>query len=359
MKALVVFDTGRWLRIDDRRIDSRGEDVVDALPPREDERVVGVMAAHDVTVHRVMLPGLADAQARAAARVAIAEESMTPAAALHTATGAEASDGGRTVATAEAVRVTERLLDLARHGLDPDHLLAAPLLLPLPEEGFVSGDFGNGMMVRGLAAAFPDDPVLTPLLTDGIVPQRLDRDALEAAMIDAVANPEADLRQGVFAKRYRWNPDLARLRRLAMLVLVLGIVVLVTQLITVLRIDATAAAIETDSRARAASVLPPGTVITDPALQAEARLGAVGGAGGGFAPLAAAIVGAVDAVPGAELGSLIYDADGTLHALVRGGSVADLDAVQARLAATGVQVVAGPVVAAPSKPYRDLTVRAR
>ena len=359
MNALVVFDDGRWLRITGSEVTTRGDQMATALPMHEGEVVVGVVPGHEVAIKSLALPDLADAQARAAARLAIAETSIAPFEALHVATTDADPDGMRIVVSVEASRVTERLLSLAQAGLDPDHLLAAPLLLPMPEQGFVSGDMGDGVMVRGQGAAFPDDAVLTPLLTGGNVPQALDRAALEAALVGAVADPQADLRTGVFAKRHRWAVDHARIRQLAVLVLVLGLLVLAVQFVAILRINARAAAIEADTKVRAAALLPPGTTVTDPVVQVEARLATMGAGGAGYRPLAATLAAAVNAVPNAELGSLMFDGTGGLRATVRGATAGDIDAVQARLVSSGLTVDPGILIANQGRPYRDIMVRAR
>ena len=359
MSALVVFENGRWLRIVQDEVIAWGEAVGDALPVQEDETVVGVVPGDDIVVRHMALPDLAELQANAAGRLIAGEASAVPVEALHIATGLPDAEGMRDVVTVEAARVTQRLVDLARLGLDPDHLLAAPLMLPRPVQGFVIGDLGGGAVIRGRDTAFSDDPALTPLLTEGQVLLALDRASIEQGVVAAVAHPWPDLRSGVFAKRRRWPLDAQRLRQLARLALIWGVLVLASQLVAVVRLNAQASRLETGSRVLAASILPPGTVVTDPVVQVQAHLASVQGAGGGMRPLAVALVSAVDAVPGADLSSMTFDATGTLRATVRGSTPADLDAVTARLTSAGYGSVDGPIVPGPGKPYRDVVVRAK
>ena len=131
------------------------------------------------------------------------------------------------------------------------------------------------------------------------------------------------------------------------------------QIVSVVRMNMTVASIESQNKVQAAAILPPGTIVTDPATQAEARLTALQGAGGGFTPLASAFATAVNATPNVELGSMIFDGAGGLRATVRAGSAADLSAVEARLAAVGLRVVPGPIGANQGRPYRDITVTTR
>ena len=135
------------------------------------------------------------------------------------------------------------------------------MLLARPETGFVRGDLGSEIVVRGTDCAFADDPVLTPLLTGDGPLDTLDRSALEAGLVAAVEFPEADLRHGLFAKRRRWPVDSARLRRSAMMALIIGVLVLTAQIVTIIRLSARASTLEAETLVQATAVLPPGTTV--------------------------------------------------------------------------------------------------
>ncbi len=359
MSTLVVFPDRRWLRIAGDRITRRGTDVLAALPVIEDEVVVGLIAARDAIVRTIDLPDLTDVQAAAAARVALAEASIAPLDTLQVAVGRSDALGRRLAVSVDASQVTQELVELAALGLDPDHLLALPLLLPRPETGYLRGEFGDEVALRGVDCAFVEDAVLTPLLTRGHDVATLGDDALEAGIVAAIANPEADLRHGVFAKRRKWSIDPSRLRRLAALTLAFGLLVLAFNIVHIVQLNAAATRLESETAVKAAALLPPGTIVTDPVLQVEARLASVGGAGVGFVPLAAAVASAVNDTPGADLGAMVFEGDGGLRATVRGATPGDLTAVEARLTGAGLVVQASPVVANQGRPYRDLTVRPR
>lgn len=357
MTTLVVLDDGHWLRIDDGGIVGRGSDVFEALPSDENEIVVGVVSARDSVIRNLDLPGLSDAQATAAAKLAIGEQSLTGPELLHVAAGPVDEGGYRDVVAVESATIASKLQALAAVGLDPDRLLAAPLLLPRPDIGFVRATLGQEAIVRGQGTGFLDDPALTEAIVGTAPVAPIDRLALESAIIDAVGAPGPDLRFGIFAKRKPWAIDVNRLRRFAVMTLVLGGLILLTAIAAIVRTSMTASNLENQNIANAAAVLPPGTVVTDPALQAEARLTAMRGAGGGLAPLASAFATAVNATPNVELGSMIFDGEGGLRATVRAASAADLSAVEARLAAAGLRAEPGPIVANQGRPYRDITVR--
>jgi general secretion pathway protein L len=359
MSTLVVFTDGRWLRIVAGDILSRGEQLADALPQTEDERTVAIVPAADVIVRTIDLPDLADLQAQGAARMALADVSTLPPESLHVAVGAADAEGHRLAVGVPVAALTVLLAVLGEAGLDPDHLIVAPLLLARPDTGFVRGDLGSETVVRGTETAFADDPVLTPLLTGDGPLATLDRPALEANLVAAVEFPEADLRQGPFAKRRRWPVDITRMRRYALMALIIGVLILTAQIVTIVRLNARASALEAETLVQATAVMPPGTTVTDAVIQSEARLAAMQGAGGGFEALAAAMGAAVNATPNVELGSMVFDGEGGLRATVRAASAADLDAVGAKLSLSGLLVMPGPIVAGQGRPYRDIMVRAR
>lgn len=359
MSTLVVFADGRWLRVLAGDIVARGEQLASALPQTEDERVVAIVPADDVIVRTIELPDLADLQAQGAARMAVAETSVLLPDALHVAVGLPDAGGHRLAVSAPVAHIAALLAGLAGEGIDPDHLIAAPLLLMRPESGFVRGDLGGEIVVRGGDTAFAEDAVLTPLLVGDAAFETLDRPALEAGIIAAVEFPEADLRHGMFAKKRQWQVDLPRLRRLAVMTLALGFLILAAQIVSIVRLNSRASSIEAETFVLATAVLPPGTTITDPVLQAEARLATMQGAGGGFDTLAAAMGAAVNATPNVELGSMVFDGEGGLRATVRAANAADISSVETRLSASGLQVIPGPVVANQGRPYRDITVRVR
>lgn len=358
MSTLVILPgtPERWVRIAEGAIEARGDD----LPPAGEDRVVSVIPARDVTIHRAALPGLTEPQARAAARLLAAEASATPPAELHVATGAEDAQGERMVVALAAPVMAAHLERLARLGHDPATVLAEPLLLPLPEDGWVKGDLGDGPVLRGRETGFADDPALTPLITGAAAITDLDRDTLEAALVAAVAAPEVDLRQGMFARSRRWTIEWPLVRRIAALGALLALATLAFQIVRIVKLNAAAAQIEAANRIRARAALPPGTIVDgDPVTRLDARLAALGGARNGFLPLAGAVAAAVNDTATAELLALRYDAVAGLKATVRGDDAGAPDAVARRLAARDLDVTTGPQQSDATRPTRELTVRAR
>ncbi|WP_293879789.1 type II secretion system protein GspL [Sphingomonas sp.] len=344
----------RWALIDDGLIVDRG----DGFPNvGEGAGLVVVIPATDVVVHQLALPELTDAQARGAARIAVAENSVSPIATLHVAVSADI-DGQRTVVVIDTLLMQDYLAAFVALDLDPDAVIAAPLVLPRPEVGFVTADIGGERLIRGRDGAFADDPVLTPLLTGGQM-VTLDQGQADQALIAAVAAPEVDLRQGGFGRRRRWAVDAARLRRIGWLAAACLATLFVIPVVDLLHLNAAARRIELQNVAIALAALPPGTVVVDPLVQLDERLAAVGGAGGGFLPLAGAVVSAASKTADVELGTMNFDSEGGLRVNAHATGMADLAAFEARMVAAGLVVTPTPTVAGMGRPARDFVVRAR
>lgn len=356
---VLLPDEERWLRIDDNRITSRGDSFTDlSADPADDERVIAILPSRLAIVHHGALAGLSDAQARAAARLLVAGQSPARPDDLHVAVGDEV-DGERPIVAVDRAELRGLLAKLSALGFDPDRVLAEPLLLPRPAEGFVRGRPGDTAIVRGRDAAFADDPVLAPLVIGDDRLVDLDGAETEAALVAAVAAPEVDLRQGDFAPVRRWSIDWPLLRRIGVLAASLAGVTLILTLAMIAKLDLTSSRIEAANAQAARAVLPSGTTAGNPVAQLDERLAALRGAGGGFLPLAAAITSAVNATANTELGALVYDPAGAVRATVRGSSPAELVAVEQRLVADGLVVTAGAITTDATRPARELTVRAR
>lgn len=342
-----------WLIIANGQIVDRGQGLPAAA---QGSRVVGVVPASDVVVHHFALPKLTDAQAQAAARLAVAENSVSPLATLHVAVGAEAQ-GERTIVVLSALHMTQYLAELAARDMDPESVIAAPLILPRLDDGFVMADLGGATVIRGRDGAFLDDPALTPLLTDGQM-RMFNAEETDAAIIAAVRNPEVDLRQGMFRLRRRWPVNRARLRRLGCLAAGCLILTIVSPLVELLDLNAAALQIEAHNNAVAQSLLPAGTVIVDPLAQLDERIRALGGASGSFLHLTNAVAWAASDAPNVELGTMSFDAVG-LHFIAHAALPTELAVFETRMVASGLIVTPTPSKAMSGRPTTNYTVRAR
>lgn len=343
----------RWLTKSEAEIVDRGEH---PHAPVEGSRIVAVVPASDVVVHQLALPDLTDAQARAAARLAVAENSVSPITTLHVAVSAD-REGERTVVVIAAARMADYLADLVTRGIDPDAVIASPLILNRPEIGFVVADLGSETVIRARDGAFLDDPALTPLLTGGEM-ATLDAEALDAAIVAAASAPEVDLRQGIFARRRQWAIDPVRLRRIGLLAVACLASLLILPVAELIRTNAAADKIEARNREIAQAALPAGTVVTDPLAQMNERLAEVGGGGGSFLSLSNAVASAAKASASLELGPLTFDGTTGLNVNAHATGPGDLALFETQMASAGLLAV--PVTsAAIGANSCDFTVRAR
>ncbi len=308
----------------------------DPLPLELAERIVAVAPAGAMTIHVAELGTLATAQARTAARLLVADTSVVPIETQHVAVG-EPDGSDRTVAVIGKGRMHAWLDSLQARGIDPDAVLAAPLLIPRPEAGFVRAVIGGETVLRGRSAAFAEEPGLTELLVGDAPVDDLDP---EAAILSALAAPELDLRQGEFAKRRRFRVDWRHVRRLALLGGALAAVTLLIALVQIVRYGFAADALNAEAQAVARSAVPDAGGDAVAALQA--RLASRRGGGLGFTTTAGAVLAAVQAVPNVELAGLSFENDGMLRATILAPGPAEAEALRARIRSTGLTIEATP-----------------
>ena len=346
----------RWWRIVDDAVADEGEGVPDAAA----EPVVAVAPADAVTLHWAELPARSPAQALAAARVVVSDATAVPAHELHVAVapGADAAADGRAIGVVAPERMRAWLDRLAASGIDPAALVPAPLLLPVPDEGFVRADLPGQPVVRGRTSGWADEARLTDLVTAGHAPETVDRDRLRAAAVAAVAAPPLDLRQGAFARRRRRVAiDWALVRRLAVLT---GMILLATLAIDLVRIvryslgaDTVEARAETIARQGLARGAPPG----DSARLLDERLSGLRGPGQGFSRTAAAVYTVVQAVPDSEVTALDFQPDGALRVSLSLAGEGQANTIVARLRNAGFAVTSGVFQSANGRLTGDVTVR--
>ncbi len=350
---LPAGETGyRWMRLDESRVLADG----DGLPPG-DGPVVAVVPAEDVTLHWAELPTRSPAQAVAAARLVVAEASAAPLAELHVAVGDE-GNSDRPIGVVATAVMRDWLAMLAADGIDPVAVVPAPMLLPRPDEGYARADVAGVAVVRGTSSGFADDPLLTPLITNGRAPVMLDQDALTAALIAAGSAPTLDLRQGPFARRRRFALDWALIRRLAALALLILAVTLAISLVRIAKYSFGATALEARADAIARTGLPRGETVTDAARQLDERLSRVRGPGLGFSATTAAVFAAIRATPGSEVTALDFQANGDLRLSVAVEREALATDLKRAIESAGFTVRAGTFQAAAGRVTGELTVSA-
>lgn len=359
MTRLLVFLRGEndlaWLRLDDDRVVARG---ASAPAPEPDETVVAVAPGEAVTLHWVEMPALAPAQAAAAGRLAAAEVCAAPIAHAHVAVGRRDEAGHCCLGVVEAAAMAGWLARCRAAGLDPDVIVPAPLLIPVPAEGVLVAEAGDLILARGERLAFAAEPELAALLIGEAAPERLDIATFEAGLAEALDAAPVNLRQGAFAKLQPWRLDWRRLRRLAAWGALILLSLPLISLVMMLRHGFAADTAEMALAAEAQRVLPRGATVVDPVAQVEARLAETGAGGARFSTAAAALFAALREVGGAELTSLRY-ADRRLIAAVATANGGDLAIIQERLRAAGFEATPGAPRSEAGRATVELTVRPR
>lgn len=335
----------RWWRVADRRIVATGHDVEWNLPDADDRPVeIGpvllLVPAAAVTLHRALLPDLAPRQAAAAARLMALENSAAAPDTLHIGTGPRDGDGGLDVAVVSAGAMAQWLRWAGHHAIDPDAIVPAPLLLPRPDEGFVFARIGDEPVWRDAAAALAD-PELAPLIVGDAPVAEVPPDAIEAAMIAAVAQPPLDLRTGLFAKRRR-GIDWALVRRAAVLAGLILALSLVISIVRIARLEGDTVRLDSNSVAAARRIAPEVASADAAEAAVNARLTALGLAGRGFGAPLAQLFAALQPVPAVALTALERTGEGTLRATLAAAKPDDINAVLIPLQQTGYVVTADP-----------------
>lgn len=341
----------RWLRIADGAIVERGEGV----PVEAGDAVIAVAPADAVTLHWSSLPARSQAQAAAAARIVVAEASAGPLDGLHVAVGDEAA-GERPIGVVANVRMLGWLALLGELGIDPVAIVPAPLLLPAPAEGYVRADLGGQSVVRGVASGFADEARLTELVTGGSQPETLGRDAVEDAIVAAVAQPVLNLRQGAFAKRRRRAIDWPLVRRLVVLAGLVLLTTLAIDLVRITRYSMAADAAEMQADALAREGLPRGADQGDAARLLAERLSRLRGPGAGFTATVAALSSATRDVEGGEVVALAFEPTGELRATIAASGEAQANQLLARLREAGFVVTASTFQTDGQRVRGDVTV---
>ncbi len=343
-----------WLRIEEGEIVARG-DSAGMLGVADNETRVLVAPARDIALYALDLPGLAPAQARAAAQLALAEKSLLPTDQLHIACGAQSVDAPpRTVALVSRIQMQAWI-----EAFDPDVIIPSPLLLPAPDTGYVRAILGDEVVLRGGETGFAEDEALTPLITGDAPVITLDKDTLEAGFIAAAINPPINLREGEFARRRQWRVDPSWIKRAGWIAAALLAVTLIIPLAQIARLSWASDTLEQTSASLAQAALGE-AVAPEAAISAlDAKLTAQRGGGAGFAKTVAAAARAIEATANVELTAMAFDSGGTLRLTLRATTADEIATVQARMRAAGLDVTSGPVNPSQGQPIVETQVRGR
>lgn len=341
-----------WLIVADNQIIARGtgDQVPEALA---DDLLALVMPSDSVAIHRVELPDLAPAQARAAARLQLAGQSLLAPDDIHLICGD--SDGEASL----AVMISRALMAEAIERFDPDIILPSPLLLSAPLTGFVRADLPGESVIRGQSSGFRDDALLTPLIVGDAPVSSVERQELEASIISAVSRPHCNLREGEFVKRTQWRADPRWMKHMSFGAAALALMTISIPLIEIARLSLASSTLEQSTASLAQAALGE-TVASEVAAQAlDAKLASSRGGGAGFLRTSSAALRAVESTANVEVMALAFDKNGALRVTLRAANAAEISTVHARMRAAGLDVRAGTINPSQGQPVTETEVRGR
>ncbi len=351
MSGLVVFlggDALPWLEIENGRVIAQGDDLRGS-----DEAVIAIVPARTVTYRNAAFSELSQAQALAAARLNAADVSL-------------GSD--QHVAVAEAgdyYVVTDKetmqgwLAKLGERGLRAAALVPSPSILPLPPSGFVRAELPHEIVLRSKSTALGEDGVISSLVVGDQPVTNLGQAELEDAVAAAAEHPPINLLQGDFAIRTNWDAATGYWRRIAVLAAVLLGLTLAIPLAQWTRLSVATAALDRQSATIAAKALGETTGSDDAVDRLQDELVDQRGGGAGFLATQAALVKAIESIPGAELSSLSFDPDGTMRALVRATGQPEIDALRRAVEGRRFSVTEGTQTTTQGRAEVEFQVRPR
>ncbi|MDO7836109.1 type II secretion system protein GspL [Sphingobium sp. HBC34] len=352
----------RWMRVIDGALVQSGEGAdwlaacgIAVLPDRA--RVMLVPPAALVTLHWIVHPDLPVRQGRAAARLAALAGSLAPADQLFAATDANDDPAKpHLVAIVSRADMQHWLLWAQHHGLDPDIIVPAPLLLPEPDGGLTRAVIGGETVLRAPDMALTADMALPALIGDAPIVD-VAPGIIEGRAIAALDVPPLDLRQGDFAKRVRPVIDKRAVGRIALWSGLILLVSLAAMLIGIGKQHMEAGRLDRESLALARQILPGASDAMQAQAELEARLAARGAGGRAFTAPVASLLAAMQDAPGVAITSLSRDPDGMVRATLAAAKADDINLVLLALQAAGFTITATPSQEPGGRTVADITVR--
>lgn len=348
--TLLAFADGagvprRWRLISGGAVVGRGDELAELPEQRPWVRTVLAVPGTDVTLHWLELgEGLTGAQAAAAARLRLADETLGTIGEMHVAAGRQ-ENGLTAIATVPAARMGAWIAGAKAAAMEPDVIVPSPMLLMPPGEGLVRYSGADGAPdYRGIAQAFSLEDDLAAVVLGDTPVRNIENGAREAGLAPMLADPPINLRQGLFARRREVVLDRRRINWMVALALILLIVSLLIQIVSIAR-----------------------TTFAADRIQAEAKevrdaMGAAGAQPGtrtSFAVSVGPLLEAVREAPNAVVTQIVYQSDGSLRATISADAQATVDGIRTRIEARGMSVAAGPVSVADGRASAAMTLRPR
>jgi len=351
-----------WYRVDGDRIVRRGKGT-DWLPPPHEEAsaaTVGqamlVLPPHATTLHWIACPGMTARQGATAARLMALEASIGDGEGLHAVVAAnDDAETPHVVAVTSQSAMAHWVDWCEAHGIGQASIVPAALLVPAPEGGFARAAVGAAEIMRGGDTAFAGDEAMASLIVGDAPVTAVPADSIDAALLRALDEPPLDLRQGSFARRSARLFDRARWTRIAIMLGGIVLTSLLISLIAILRLNAEAARLDSQTVALAQTVDP---TVNDPQV-AESRVAgllAARGGRGGFTGTMAGLMTAMQANSNVVLTSVNQGADGSLRVQFAANRAEEINEVLIAIQEAGWRISANAVQQRGARLVADIMV---
>lgn len=334
----------RWWRVTDGAVgrehefDGHGE----ARPWGEVTQVTALVPAAFAPVRDRPFPEMPLAQALAAERLALSQGGLA-ADDRHVVAG---SGEGRLLSCSVAQADMDRwLAALAEHGLDPQAIVPASLVLPRSEGVLALGNVGGQLLARIGEAAFAGEAALVEALAGDLEQIALDDEELALRLAAVHAGPPLNLRQGIYAPRRVSVFRVANWQGLARMAATAALLALLLMVVWIVKWNLDSSAQEARALELAQARFRAATDLDSAERLLNMELARRGQGGASFAAPAAALFEAMRPVAGIRLRDLGYGADGTLRFTAAAPRAEDVNAVLIALQNQGWKVTVPPALA--------------
>ena len=315
----------------------RGALALDAVERPEAMRTVAVAPGGDVLIRWLDLPPGSAAQQRAAALWALKDDLAAPADRLSVALGPVPVAGEPRLVAVVGLSLLEAWSDyLETLGVRADVLVPDVLTLTEPQDDSLTAvAFGPSVALRGRRYAASVQPDLVDLVAAGRVVEPVnDPASVERALVQAAAAPLLDLTPARVREQAAARRGWGRAAVLAGAVLISPLLLMIAG---AGRDEWAAARAGDQAKAEIARIDPELARTPDPVAALRGRVRAAPPPGGVMAATAA-LFGAVEAVPDAELDMLVVDPENGMKAAVTHPDYGDVKVIDEAMRASGLSV---------------------
>ncbi|WP_265528081.1 type II secretion system protein GspL [Sphingomicrobium marinum] len=339
-----------WWAAQDGALVTKGHDTGWLERIDDDTILTAIAPAGDVRTR--LEADLEDPQARAAARLAMAEDAIGGAETLHSAAGDKpTSDGRYALALVDRAKMDAWLGWAAAHGTNPRQIIPAALLLPT-DGNWHEAKIGGHHLIGRDAIAFEDDAAMAQALVGDEFVDTIDPGQLDDRIVREAMEPTLDLRQGDYAWKTAWRPDASLVRQIAILAGLIALVAIAIQVVQIVRLNNAAAELDAETAAIATAALgrEVGAQEAESALMGNAVPGAAGNA-------MSALIAQVEAAGLVKLQTLGTDSSGMVSATLVAPDANAANAVLIGLQRAGWSITASNRPSDDGRQIVDLTMR--